>query len=425
MISLAARLYLYIAIPAQLANPWDSIDYGRYAQKIIHEGSLESFFNPVRPPLYPVLLAVSFLLTGVKQDDSIYFALNEAGGVPVAIFQTIMGISSVMILYVTLRSFVHRSIAGIFSLLFAVHPLIIPWDRYVLTESLSLSFAIFYIRSAQLFLQKQTLSRTVFLLFTGLLGVWLRSLYIALVPLTLVVFILKRRDLRSVAIAYGVGMVFCLPIAVHILINNRNYQTPTLQVMSTINLYGRLLIHPYPVSVIEDNEISTWMQRHYTPGVYDNPFPILEGLSPEVYHDHVLIQSIETYNQVTILKNLPRFIRNCLLDIPAMFTVNPSIMFSTFPQWYLAFQKLTVVNMAIASVALVLLPAILYLFLRKKTLVSMMTVCSGVFALYFLSTSIVFGYVDSSRYATGAIPFLLVYSAGLIQLFIDRHEKRK
>jgi len=424
IVAILSRLLVFTFAPHHIANIYDSVDYGKYAKQILYDRRIQDVFNPVRPPLYPLILAISFAATGVGKTYNIYDALNGNGGAPVGLFQTMVGIVSVIIFYLTLKQVMNVYVAWGFSLLYATSPLIIPWDRYILTESLSISLGVLFFSSAVFFLQKATVRRSIIFILFGLLCVWLRSLYLALVPLVLLIFILRLRTVRSIVQAYFLGMLFCLPILFHMHINDIFYGNPTLQVMGDINMFGRILAHPYSIPIIKDNRVSAWMQDHYQPGMYENPFPILESINPDMYFDHALMKNVGEYNKKVIQSNLLPFILDTLRDIPTMYEVNVATQFPESPAIYKTFQQLWVYGMVVSSLLLFLLPWVVHVFIQRRTMGSTFTLCSGLCALYFLVVSTVFGYVDASRYALASVPFLLFYIAGVFDILLYRKQKK-
>lgn len=85
--AIVSRVYVFSFVPHHLANPWDSVNYGEYAIQFLHYKGIQDVLNPIRPPVYPVLLAGSLWLAGINSADQMYSVLNSTGGLAIALSQ--------------------------------------------------------------------------------------------------------------------------------------------------------------------------------------------------------------------------------------------------------------------------------------------------------------------------------------------------
>ncbi|MCX8008775.1 MAG: hypothetical protein N3A54_03690 [Patescibacteria group bacterium] len=274
------------------------------------------------------------------------FALNENGGIFISLLKSFLWVISSVCFYIVLSQLVRPFISFMKSILFAIHPLVLPWERVILTESFSISFLIFYICAFFYFFKHPTMIRGLFVVGLAVLLTWLRSVYVALLPFTLLLFFLHKRQVKIFPQIYLLCGIFFIPILFHMFVNYRYHNMFTLQVMGPINMFGRLLVHPYPIPDIPDNRISEWMKANYVPDTYKNPFPILESLSKDVYFyfDIDLLHDIRVYNATVIRQNIVPFLIDVARDIPKAYEVNSSIRLSNIRSVFL-FQQFSVAFM--------------------------------------------------------------------------------
>lgn len=425
-IALFARLILFFVIPRHIANPWDSVSYGAYAFQALRAQGVEDVFNQVRPPVYPLFIAAVYALQGVSKDtpyEHIYALLNSDILTPLVLFQSLMGVISCVFFYLILAKLISLRLAFSFAVIFSVHPLILPWDRLILTESLSISFLVCYMFFLLRFYEHPTFGRGLIVVTFALLLTWLRSMYMLLLPVSFALFFVRQRTVKSFLQAYVFVGMFFLPVLFHIWVNAVYHRVPSFQVMGAVNMFGRVLLRPYPIPDIPNNRVSRWMSLYYTPSsTYINPFPILESMS-ELYflYNRELLNEMKEYTNAVIRNNMVSFFRDVLVDIPKAFEVNSSIALLDYPFLFL-FQQSSVVLLIVFSLVLAAtLPYAILRFLFSSSLVIMMGMLTGILSLLFLLLGVLYGYTESSRYILGSIPLLLIY----IGICIDSVIKKK
>lgn len=425
-IALFARLILFFVIPNHIANPWDSVSYGAYAFQMLQAQGIEDVFNQVRPPVYPFFIATVYFLQGISADtpyEHIYALLNSSILTPLVLFQSLMGIVSCVVFYLILAKLVSLPLAFWFAVIFSVHPLILPWDRLILTESLSISFFVCYIFFLLRFYEYPTFARGVIVLVFALLLTWLRSVYMLLIPVSFAIFFVQRRSIKSLLQAYVFVGMFFLPVLFHIWVNAVYHRVPSFQVMGAVNMFGRVLLRPYPIPDIPNNRVSHWMRSYYTPpSTYINPFPILESMS-ELYflYNRDLLNEMKEYTNIVVRHNIASFFRDVLLDVPKAFEVNSSIALLDYPFLFL-FQEFSVVLLVLCSLLWVItFPYFIICFLFSRSLAIMMGMLTGCLFFLFLFFGVLYGYTESSRYILASIPPLFLY----IGIFIDSIVRKK
>src|SRR3989338_10370996 len=143
--SFIIRLPLFIS-GAAVTTP-DSDGYYKLERKLTGGKILNLVFNDERTPLYLVFLHFGMSLTGNNNPD---YQSREfyRGAYFITSLQTIFGILSILLIYITLMKLkVNPQKALFFSLFSSLNIMIFSWEKILLTESLTifLLILIFYI----------------------------------------------------------------------------------------------------------------------------------------------------------------------------------------------------------------------------------------------------------------------------------------
>jgi len=410
------RFFIFRLEKEHIVNYWDSINYGRIGFDIASKRQLSDVLNAVRPPLYPLIIAGSYLVTNTLPTyKDAYVALKETSGLVVVWVQIITGVTSLGVMYVLLRRILNPMLSFGLGLVYAIHPLVFPWDAIILTESLSFSILIFYLYAVVLASEKFTVKRMLFLTATGLVLTWMRSSFVLMLPIALMVIVLKNKNWKTAISAYIACVTFFLPMMIHIHINEMNYGYRTFQVHGEINIFGRMTSDKYTIPKIPDNRISEWMQKNFVLGQYHTPIPILEALDIDYYHNKPLIDDMKEYTTRAMMDNFPAYVKNVFGDIPELFRVAVSLPKS--PKWFNFMQEMFVGLQAVASLSLIMLPKVVKRLWQKKETLAATTTIAGVSIVFVYATSLFFGYTDSWRYSTSVIPMLLLYCGGLTEMY--------
>lgn len=336
----------------------DSFEYETYAKNIGRGVSLKLLIQPYRVPLYSSII----LAAGTSER--------------LMLLQSLAVIGSVLLLYQTMILLgISQILAFAVSLVFASDPLLIPWERMMLTESFAISWVVVL---AYFIVRKKLLPVTIW----SLVGIYLRP---SLVFLPLVVFIFHKSKWL---------IIFAAFIVFHIYINSTLWNYKGFQVIGEFNLLGRILTLNLPV----DNSFYGEKIRDYrATGGIPNPYRFLDWIDPTIYVNSPRLNELATFNHSVIANNLPTFLWRALADIPQAVTgISQFVKPTTFQTPFQIFH-------AIGFAALLLtLPRILSLV-----------------AIVHIVTSVLFGYEDFPRLVAPAIPLLYITTAYLVNQYLS------
>lgn len=422
-ISVLFRTFFFQFYPAPVATEFDSVTYGMHAKDAIVGKGLSAIFNPFRPPTYVSFVTIGFLLTGKQDLTDIYAFITHTGGWSIIFLQSVLGLIGVLVFYDLFRRITRPSIAFIGTILFAINPLILTWERIILSESVGFFLVIVLFYQAVLLLKKPTLLRFLLLSCCVVLTYYLRTTFILFFPLIILILLLKKftpklfvYSLLSMVIVFS-GVFF------HYQMNNQFHNVSTVQIMGSVNVFGRILKHDYMNPPLQDNIVAQYADvfRDFDPKVATkDPWSYLPIIDPVFYYNRKVMNDLQIYNRRTIETNLPLYIKDVLADIPKVFETYPLLIPSRRPPITLLFFQLFHVITVFCAVLSLSVLYFLLLFFRKRGDKYTISVLFGVSALLFIVVSIAFSYQEYSRIISGSLPLLYGFAMIVIQYFTEK-----
>lgn len=140
----------------------DSYEYLSRDGFAIFHGSPDRY----RLPVYPLLMD---LFLKISEDNGLIF---------LGIFQFLVSLLSVFILYLTLRKIVDNKIICLaFTFFYSVYDAVVIWDDILLTESLSLSLTVFLLYGLVSFVKERKMRCVIFISLILVIGSFLRAVF--------------------------------------------------------------------------------------------------------------------------------------------------------------------------------------------------------------------------------------------------------
>lgn len=413
---LVLRLLLFQNLPSHRAETWDSVSYGYHARDIVTQQNLSAVFTPIRPPVYPLFISIFFRVTDYGLHGDMYDALQHDSGAWITSSQTLIALLVSLLLFWSLQQLYSQPVAFFIALGVVCHPLLIPWEKHILTESLSISILIANIASIVLALRKPNMFTFLLLTFTAILVTETRTIYGFLFPLTLLFLLLAHPSIRAIRNGIIMILLFSVILSLHILTNMINHQVPTLSVISSVNIFGRIITHPYTIPPIVDDPISTHLTSiAYTPSPGASPYGILHQLSPEFYHDSMFMNQLNSFNYQTVLANATTYLYDALTDIPKIFTRNPLLTSPQHTSLHYWSDSIGIFIFILSAASLITLPYELFKFVTNRSVRNAFTCLCGFSTLLIIATTVLLGYTDYSRISLGAVVFMFIYWGEIIE----------
>ena len=163
--------------------------------------------DELRTPVYPTVLKLISVFG--KNIDSIY--------INTTIFQEILSIISIIVLYVTLKkTFKNKAASYVAIILYGCFPVIFTYNRIILTESLSISIFVMYFCLIIRYLAEPTTKKTVYIGLITMFLIFLRPSFLFLIVELAIIFTLiffcQKENRKQVII--GAGAIVCIVISI-------------------------------------------------------------------------------------------------------------------------------------------------------------------------------------------------------------------
>lgn len=165
------------------------------------ENSLSHFkIDIVRTPVYPLLLG---FFNSIFGREGMYYA--------VAVFQSVISIISIPYLYkISIAILKSRKASFLLISIYALWPFItLMWSHFILTESLAASFSIFLVYCLLFLYNKGNTRYAYYSAFWLLILIFLRPIFVYLLPVLLVssIFLWFNKTRRKVAYIFALGII--------------------------------------------------------------------------------------------------------------------------------------------------------------------------------------------------------------------------
>jgi hypothetical protein len=400
----------------------DSVSYAWTANDIvIQKFALPAIVNTVRPPVYPLFLAMLMLPQQYKTDMPISTYLIDIISPKVIFIQTYTGIITALFFFLALRLVLPKTLAFWVGCLYMTNLIVIPWEQYLLTEAFSMQLSIIAVCFILLYIKKKQPVFFYLLAVTILFLSFLRSTALVLFPVFCMsaFFIAKKRAIIPVVFS-SVLFVFC--IFSYISLNGLFHDYATLQFAGSINVLGRILLHNYPVPEISGNRIPPTIHQYDQLGIPKNPYDIMLPIDEEFYLHGKAMRSVDEFNKAAFRLSWKQYLQDSFTDfIHIKDEVSAWILFpprdpevekNTDPRVILHYFQVVYICIYKLSIVLFFLSPLLgiYFWLRNKRYMILFCLVTLLICSQFASASL-FAHEEFARLVSLTVPLLLMNAA--------------
>lgn len=414
-IAVFSRL-LFIRLDPSVAIFPDSIGYYQAAYATFHR--TYSLADHWRTPVYPLVVWVGTQLMHVESAGDIPDTLMKIAPL-LSFLQLSVGVVGVLLVYFLLGNLqMDNRLRFLITVLYALNPFLIHFERSVLTEAFSVFWMIGVLILTYHLLRKFRLHLCGMLLLWSVIGVMLRP-SLLFVPILTSLFVLWEYRTKAAFI----GCLFVLigyvsVLTLYSLENERIWTYRGLTTTSDINLLGRILTLDLPVGKPKnptawDSAITEYRQENRL----KDPWFLL-GWRPELNNIYFLKQLSQTSHRI-ILANLPMYVIGSIKDIPRAYLYNTDGMkdrevTKKFSLWVNIYLGICIARFLVVAVSPLYL---IYLFKKSTWKKQFSTYIFFIIVTYSLST-VFFAYDDFGRHLVVLEPFFYIAYAIVIRDFV-------
>lgn len=385
-LSVSIRI-IYASTQPQIRLTADSYEYLNLANNIAKNPSVKLVINPYRPPLYSALILLS-----LQFRNSMSMLM---------LFQSVIAVMAIIYFYQTLHSLKFTQKFSFFiSLFISLNMMFIPWERTLLTESIAISWMIFFASVYLRTFAKPTFQSVTILLLVSIIGFYVRPafLFVPALGFILLVYYQRKKFIFIVAL-----IVYLLAPMIHTSLNGSNWQYNGLYVIGEFNLLGRILQFNLPIKSAKSVPyFYEGMTAYRALNGEPNPYRFLDYLDRDIYIKMDKLEELREFNRLVITNNLPAYTLRALLDIPKEFVdISPAVR----QQDPSIFSILARVQRAIQIVMIFLFPIAL-IPIKRAPLASI--------ALIYLLVIVFISYEDFGRLAVPIMPIVYLLTGELL-----------
>lgn len=396
----------------------DTHGYYKLERKLTDGKILNLVFNDERTPLYLIYLHFGMSLAGnynpIYQSEEFY-----KGAYLVTSLQTILGILSILLIYITLMKIkVNPQKALLFSLFLSFNIMIFSWEKILLTESLTIFLLILTFYVAVNLLISNTRPYKLLLIICSMTLFLLKPIYLGLPFLILFIYLLHNYQLAKIRFAAVFLIIYSALPLIYIGYNylERNY--PGINHTTDINLLGKIMQLNLPIT--NDNKfpyfyetLSDYRQKKLPL----MPYRFLEYYDPQIYDHAEKLNSLSGFNANVISSNLISFLTRSALQIPSAMLDNSETITSVIPlsgltsfiylfifKFYKTVQYLTLVSIPFFIISI-------FLFLKKRNNIRLSVIfLAGLISFYQIVLSVLFSYGEFGRLIVVVQPLLYLFT---------------
>lgn len=391
----------------------DSISYYWRSKYIMEDIHPKSFINIYRTPTYPTLLASVYSITQESKNNPIELPFLQGTHV-IIIIQSVLGVLTagiVFLLLITIK--IRTSISFFGSLFIGTNFMLIPWEHALLTESLSITWMIWFAAGILLMAKQKNHKSIVFYIAVSLFGMFLRPAFLPLVLLGGLTPVLFHRIKRTFILqSVVIECVLLGTIGMYIVGNQLFHGLGVFQAVTSINLLGRMLQYSIPVTPDSQQPLSLVIDR-YQKNVSDvNPFTFLETVNTNYNDDMKFLSELDSVTRKTLMEHPFAFLQSILHDIPDSITPIPSqiIIFPNQSSLFAAWQQVS----RFITILLWVVPPLNFIFhvlaKQRSNQTLLFIMFAWILSIISLISNIFFGYEDYSRLITPTLPLLMIAS---------------
>lgn len=385
----------------------DSVSYFLTAKKIVET---KGVVDPWRTPVYPMLLAVPYIVTArsLPQEISGRYTFGLEW---VRVAQSIAMVIAALLLYVSCTYIgIGKPLSSVLAIIATSDVVLLLLEHAILTEAFSFLWLTGVLLLELSLLRRLQRWKGFVMVFLWIVGVFLRPSLIG-IPVICVLFIMLRYKRTWVTLACLVALsIYAVSIQAYTHINVVQSGYRGISRIQDVNIWGKLLRMD-----IKDNDLGTSAMAQKAIAARRvnavHPFEIFRQY-PELYTKenapifHEFIMSI-------LKPRLGRYLWDSLLQVASVMTSKTVIIDTTattgmFDRF---FSLLTVVYTGISFILLFSLfglPMLVYRTLQRRTVESYGQLVTISIGIYHVVVSAGMAYDDFGRLLSVAKPFLLI-----------------
>lgn len=320
VVSSVIRLFYARVFPSVNMSP-DSYNYYELAKQQAVQPSLSSFISPFRTPVYPTFLRFILSISVHNLPDvstpDFFRGMRQVSGT-----QAVLSVFAVVVLYLTLlRIGVSSFFSFVLALIHGINMMFIPWQRMVLTESLAISWVIFYCYILVLLLQSPRVYVFVFCLALSVLGVFLRPALVLLPSIGFLLVALYHKK-RLVTILAGFFLLYYLiSVAAYVKLNGEINGYAGLSVNGDIGLLARILEHNFSLEPAKNiSYFYDLATRFKSLNIPFDPIMLYRYVDNGEVYTPKRMRELSRFTKTIVFHNVPQFTLFSLQKIPKALT---------------------------------------------------------------------------------------------------------
>lgn len=413
LVAVLARVLFYLNYPAYQTTG-DSVTYYLTARSMIEKGV---YADQWRTPVYPMMIALPYLLEGKKMPQEFPYMSYEFLWVRIA--QSVAGVLSLVILFYLLRSLgVGDSASGWYCLFMACNRTLMAFEHQLLTESFSvlslLIITYMVVRLTKRFDWRSFYSTSVLMIVV----VFLRPSYIALPLVVFAILCWRHRSKFILLASICMLIVYGSVLFIYAETNARLVQYRGISRISDVNLLGKILTLRLQVASAPESQGVKEIIREYMETNEDvNPWSVFRAY-PLLYRSEYakplgdFVHSVVSANAPTYVYEATKQIPYSLIDISEendiLYTTQRFNTLFKFLDWIYYYSQY--INLAVLCAA----PWYIMVALRKRNTKNAGYLVISIMILYHIAFAVYLGYADFARHLSVIQPLLYVLSFSFI-----------
>lgn len=385
----------------------DSVSYFLTAKQIVEAGSL---VDPWRTPVYPLLLAMPYVLGGQTMPTEIS-GVFTAGLMNIRVWQSVTMVFGTLILYlVCLRLRLKPFPSAVLSFVATADYTLLLLEHTILTEAFSFFWLCIVLSVSQLLFTRFRYRYVVVLTILWIVGVFLRPSVIGLPCIILGIGILQYRSRKMLLASICSLLLYISVITVYSRVNLSQSGFSGISRIQDVNMWGKLLRMNLNDESLGHSDMA--QKARIAIGVNaTHPFEIFRQF-PELYRWEYA-GLFHDYITGLVKDNMGAYLAHSVASLPAVVTTPTDLVDKTattekhdafFAVLKLIYERL----MYLSYIPLFGALFVLYKAIKKNDAMLWSVLCITLIGVYHIAVSALMAYDDFGRLLAIARPFLLV-----------------
>ncbi len=302
-LAIVIRIVTWVSVPGYWLTA-DTYTYLETAKNISRTGIL---VDPWRPPVFPLVFNGLFALSGRNIQQASYYSYAPEF-VTFRFLQTAAGVVTIALLFYFLtRAGMPLWLTVGSSVIVAVNPVLLGFERTILTETFSLTVILCQLVLAQSLMIRYRVGRVLAFAAVGILGVLLRPATI-LLPGVLLAVVMWNKRTKIVTSGCIMGMtIYMITVVTYAFANYRVNGYLGISRISDINIFGKVLELNLPVGTMSDTEgIRSAITKYRQTTTSPDPWEFLREYP--VFNTPQLLTKLASFSRWVIVSDFPLYI---------------------------------------------------------------------------------------------------------------------